>query len=109
MNELKTVYDIEEIKEQIKHIFPDAVRGSVCKSRWGSKRKQLHLTYWIASDTVGGLIIESIGGLFYFYNWNTNGGKNIMFAESDRDDMINRVKSMYDKQVLCIDRTVSLR
>lgn len=109
MNDIKTVYDIEEIKEELKHIFPDAVRGSVCKSKWGSKRKQLHLAYWIASDTAGGLIIEAIGSLFYFYQWDTNHGKNIMFAESNRNDMINRIKSIYDKRVLYIDRTVNFK
>lgn len=106
MRDIKTVSQIDDIRQALKHIFPDAVRGSVCKSKWGSKSKQLHLAYWVASDTVGGLIIEAQGDMFYFYNWDSNTGRNNMFAESEMMDMINRIKSMYDKRVLYITKMV---
>ena len=105
---MKTVSDIEEIRKSLLNIFPDAVRGSVAKSRWGNGRKQLHLCYWIASDTVGGLIVQAIGSLIYFIEWDTNSGYERLFAESDIDTFVERVKEMYIKEKHTISRTVSL-
>lgn len=104
---MKTVADLEEIKSKLSSIFPNAVRGSVSKSRWGKGRKVLHLCYFIGSDTVGGLIIQAKGDLLYFIDWDTNKGHEYMFAESDNNDMVSRVIGMYRNEVHTIERTVN--
>ena len=101
------VSDIEEVKEQLACIFPDAVRGSVAKSHWGKGRKLLHLCYSFGGDTVGGYMIRGKGDLFYFIDWDTNEGLVNLFAESDIEVMISRVKKMFHGQVMNIDRPVS--
>ena len=103
---MKTVSDIESIKDQLISVFPDAVRGSVSKSNWGKGRKMLHLHYWIGSDTVGGYIIQAKGDLFYFIEWDTNSGNNYLFAESEIVDMVNRVTAMFDNKIYRIERIV---
>lgn len=105
-NEMNTVDDIEEIKDSLKNIFPDAIRGSVAKSHWGKGRKQLHLCYFIGSDTVGGYIIEAKGELFYFIDWDSNMGHVCKFAESSIYDMVKRVKKMFKGKKFKIAKTV---
>lgn len=101
---MKTVEDIEEIREELKEIFPDAIRGSVAKSNWYCGRKQLHLSYWIGSDTVGGYIVQAKGNLFYFIEWDTNNGVEYKFAESDKEIMINRIRKMFNNRICYIDK-----
>ena len=101
-----TVSNIEEIKDELSAEFPDAVRGSVSKSRWGRGRRQLHLAYWIGSDSVGGYMITAKQNLFYFIEWNTNEGSTYLFAESTIKDMVLRVKRMFYGQQYKIDRVV---
>jgi hypothetical protein len=101
-----TVSDIEEVKDQLIDIFPDAVRGSVAKSLWGNGRRQLHLYYSIQCDTVGGYIIEAKGDLYYFIDWDTNHGYEYKFAESSIKDLVLRVRSMFYDQVYRFDRVV---
>jgi len=103
---MKTVDDIEEIRERLTGIFPDAVRGSVAKSNWGKGRKQLHLCYFIGSDSVGGYIVQAIGELFYFIDWDTNDGYQKIFAESDIDVMVSRVLNKFKGQIFTIDKVV---
>lgn len=103
---MTTVDDIEDIKDRLKKIFPDAVRGSVAKSHWGRGRKELHLCYFIASDTVGGYIIEAKGDLFYFIDWDSNMGRVCKFAESSIYDMVKRVKKMFKGQKHKIQKVV---
>jgi hypothetical protein len=100
------VSDIEEIKHQLLEIFPDAIRGSVAKSRWGNGRRLLHLSYYFGGDTAGGYAIQGKGNLFYFIEWDTNEGYVYSFAESDINAMISRVKQMFDGQVFTINRPV---
>jgi hypothetical protein len=101
-----TVRDLENIRESLLDIFPDAVRGSVAKTRWGDGRKQLHLSYWVAADTVGGLIVQATGNLLYFVEWDTNSGYTKLFAESDIDVFIERVKSNHGAGKHTITRMV---
>ena len=103
---IKTVADLEELREGLLQLYPDAVRGSVAKSKWGNGRKQLHLSYWIASDTVGGEIIEAKGELFYYYEWDTNEGRSYKFAESEIETMVARVMSL-NTRPQTIARTVT--
>ena len=105
---MKTVDDIEEIREELKNIFPDAIRGSKAKTRYGKGRKMLHLCYWIGSDTVGGYMIQARKGLFYFIEWDTNSGYEYKFAESEIDKMVIRVMSMFYGEVYKIERTVRI-
>ena len=100
------VSDIEEIKEKLSDIFPDGVRGSVAKSHWGKGRKLLHLSYYFGGDTAGGYMILGKGNLFYFIEWDTNEGHEYLFAESDIEIMVARVKIMFDGQIMTIDRPV---
>jgi len=101
-----TVRDIEEIRKALKEEFPDAVRGSVCKSRWGKGRKTLHLSYFIGSDTVGGHMIQAKGNLLYFIEWDTNNGHEYKFAESEIKDMVCRVRKMFYGKLCKIQRIV---
>ena len=101
-----TVSDIEEIREELLDVFPDAIRGSVAKSYWGAGRKTLHLSYWTSSDTVGGFIIKGSGDLVYFIEWDSNSGHEYQFAESDTYKMVNRVRAMFAGQVVKIIRMV---
>lgn len=100
------VEDLEKIKNELVDIFPDAVRGSVAKSHWGDGRKQLHLSYWVASDTVGGLIVQAVGNLLYFVEWDTNSGYIKLFAESDIDVFVARVREKYSPQKHTITQMV---
>ena len=100
------VEDLEKIKTSLLDIFPDAIRGSVAKSHWGDGRKQLHLSYWVAPDTVGGLIVQATGNLLYFIEWDSNSGHTKLFAESDIDVFIARVRSNYDSQTHTITQMV---
>jgi hypothetical protein len=100
------VSDIEEIKQQLLEIFPDAIRGSVAKSKWGNGRRLLHLSYFFGGDTAGGYAIQGKGNLYYFIEWDTNDGFVYIFAESDIDAIIARVKKMFHGQVFNIDRPV---
>lgn len=102
-----TVSDVEYIRERLLHVFPDAVRGSVAKSNWGRGRKQLHLSYWIAPHTVGGLIAHAVGDLVYLVQWDTNSGHERLFAESDVDVFIERVIKKYEHKTYTINRTIS--
>ena len=102
-----TVDDIENIRDELSDIFPDAVRGSVSKSNWGKGRKTLHLCYFIGCDTVGGYMIKGKGDLLYFIDWDTNAGPEYLFAESEVDEMIKRVKNMFRGKVFNISRTVT--
>jgi hypothetical protein len=95
---MKTVSDVEEVRKSLLHIFPDAIRGSVARCRWGRGRKELHLSYWVGSDTVGGKMIVAKGGLLYFVEWNTNEGHTQVFAESENDKMVKRVSEMFKSQ-----------
>jgi hypothetical protein len=101
-----TVSDIEYIRRKLLDIFPDAVRGSVAKSKWGNGRRQLHLAYFIGSDTVGGYMVEPMGNLYYFNDWDTNTGRNFLFAESDIDAFVDRIRREYGGQQYIIDRCV---
>ena len=101
------VSDIEELKNELLSIFPDAIRGSVAKSHWGNGRKLLHLSYYFGGDTAGGYAIQGKGNLFYFIEWDTNEGFVSIFAESDINAMIDRVKKMFHGQVLVINRPVN--
>lgn len=101
------VEDLEKIKVSLSDIFPDAVRGSVIKSHWGDGRKQLHLSYWVASDTVGGLIVQAIGELLYFVEWDTNSGYRKLFAESDTDVFVARVRESYGAKKHTITQMVN--
>lgn len=103
---MKTVADLEEIAEELSSMFPDAVRGSVAKSRFGRGRKTLHLSYWIGSDTVGGLIIQAKGDLLYFIEWDTNTGWEYIFAESRNSKMVARMVGRFYGQEHYFDRTV---
>ena len=100
------VSDIEEIKHQLLDIFPDAIRGSVAKSKWGNGRRLLHLSYFFGGDTAGGYAIQGKGNLYYFIEWDTNEGSVYIFAENDIDVMIDRVKKMFCGQVFNIDSPV---
>ena len=100
------VSDIEEIKHQLLEIFPDAIRGSVAKSKWGNGRRLLHLSYFFGGDTAGGYAIQGKGNLYYFIEWDTNEGFVYIFAESDIDAMIDRVKLMFHGKVLNINKPV---
>lgn len=101
------VEDLEQIRSSLSDIFPDAVRGSVAKSHWGDGRKQLHLSYWVASDTVGGLIVQAIGDLLYFVEWDTNSGYTKLFAESDADVFVTRVREKYGAEKHTITQMVN--
>jgi hypothetical protein len=101
------VSDIEDLKNELLSIFPDAIRGSVAKSHWGNGRKWLHLSYYFGGDTAGGYAIQGKGNLFYFIEWDTNEGYAYSFAESDIDAMVARVKQMFHGQILAIGRPVS--
>lgn len=103
-----TVSDIEYIRGKLLDIFPDAVRGSVAKSRWGSGRRQLHLAYFIGADTVGGYMVEPMGELYCFNDWDTNAGKKWIFAESDIDSFIKRIRFEYGDRKYKIDRCVQM-
>lgn len=100
------VRDIEQIREELSDIFPDAVRGSVAKSHWGKGRKLLHLSYCFGGDTAGGYMIQGKGDLFYFIDWDTNKGWEYLFAESDIIVMTQRVRKMFDGYTLNIDKVV---
>ncbi len=100
------VNDVEEIKSELLDIFPDAVRGSVAKSRWGNGRKLLHLCYFFGADTAGGYMIKAKGQLLYFIEWDTNVGCEYIFAESDIEVMVKRVREMFKGRTLNINRPV---
>ena len=102
-----SVSDIEEVRERLRDIFPDAVRGSVIKSRWGSGRKLLHLSYDFGADTASGYMILGKGELFYFIDWDTNNGQEYLFAESDIEALISRVRKIFSGNVLCISKPVN--
>lgn len=104
-----SVSDMEYIRDNILDIFPNAVRGSVAKSLWGRGRKVLHLSYYICSDTVGGLKAIGKGDLIYFVEWDTNEGHIPKFAESDVDTFIKRVRENHAGKVQNIEKVVSLR
>lgn len=100
------VSDIEDIREQLLDIFPDAIRGSVAKSNWGNGRRQLHLSYWVAPDAVGGYMIEAKGDLYYFIEWDTSSGYEYKFAECEIKRMVLRVRGMFYEQVHPITKMV---
>lgn len=103
-----TVSDIEHIKGELLDIFPEAIRGSVSKSKWGKGRKMLHLAYFILSDSVAGYLVHGRGGLYYFHEWSTGGGDEYVFAESDIDKFIERIRQEYGAKGHGIDRCVNL-
>ena len=105
---MKTVSDLEYIRGELIDIFPDAVRGSVAKSRWGNGRKTLHLAYFIGADTVSGYMIIARGQLFYFVDWDTNSEMSYEFAESDNELMISRIRTLFEGKILKIDRCVQM-
>ena len=102
------VGDIQEVRDELLGIFPDAIRGSVSKSHWGKGIRQLHLSYWIGSDTVGGLIVEPLQGMYALVEWDTNNGREYLFCEKDQEVFIERVKRMFSGEVNSIARCVSL-
>lgn len=104
-DELTTVSLIKSVREDLLDMFPDAIRGSEAKSRWGWRgRKHLHLAYFIGPDHVGGYVVVGKGNLLYFYEWDTSGPTFARFAESDPVKFINRVRA--EIRPAKIDRTV---
>lgn len=107
---MKTVSDLEEIKNHILHIFPDAIRGSIAKPNFSSRfhrgRKVLHLCYFVASDTIGGKIIQAKGDLFYLIEWDSNNGVEYIFAESDETVFIKRILAMFEGKKYNITKMV---
>jgi hypothetical protein len=107
-DDLTTVDLIKSIRLDLLDMFPDAVRGSVVKSRWGWRgRKHLHLAYFIGADCVGGYVIVGKGNLLYFHEWDTSGPTCARFAESDPVKFVNRVRS--EIRPAKIDRIVGER
>lgn len=102
-----TISDIEIIREELLDIFPDAIRGSVSKSNWGKGKRELHLAYFIYSDTVGGYKIIPSLGIYTFISWDTNIGVEWMFAHHDRDEFIEWIRDKFKGEKLKIDRTVT--
>jgi len=103
-----TVSDLEEVREELLEIFPDAVRGSVCKSHWGKGRKVLHLMYGFSADTAFGYKLVAKGSLYYFTPWDTNYGDEAEWAESDILNCVNRIKDQFKGQKCSIDRPVNI-
>lgn len=88
----KTVSDLEGLKEDLLDNFPDAIRGSVADTSWDNRRKVLHLSYWVVSDDVGGMKVLAKGNMFYFIEWSAGGGEEYIFAESDYNIFLDRMK-----------------
>lgn len=103
-----TVADIEYIREELLDIFPDAVRGSVSKSRWGNGKRELHLSYFIQSDTVGGYKLLPDGNLYQLIAWDTNCGIEWKYCCQDRFEFIAWVRGYFDDQRYGIERTVEM-
>lgn len=103
-----TIYDIECIREELLDIFPDAVRGSVAESRWGNGKRELHLAFFIMSDTVGGYKVLPKGNLYQFISWDTNAGIEWMYCHQDRFVFIDWIKSFFHGEKMGIDKTVSM-
>ena len=100
------VSEIEDLRIELLDIFPDAIRGSKSKSRWGDGVRQLHLSFSIMSDTVGGYLVEAKGDLWYFVEWDSNYGYEYLFAERYVQDLIERIREMFNGETLNIERTV---
>lgn len=105
---MKTISDLEDIKDKLNLIFPDAIRGSVGKCRWDGRQKVLHLSYFIGSDTVGGYKVLAKGNLLYFIEWDTNCGDVELFAESDSCVFVSRLINRFYDDVYTIDRCVNI-
>jgi hypothetical protein len=101
-----TISDIEHIKNELIEIFPDAVRGSVANSRWGNGKRELHLAFFIGSDTVGGYKIVPKGDLYQLIAWDTNTGIEWMYCHHDKYYFVSWVKRYFSRISLMIDRTV---
>lgn len=99
MQATKTVSEIECLRKDVLHLFPDAIRGSVAKTHWDKRRKVLHLTYWFHADTAGGTKVLAKGPLFYFIKWDTNFGDMPLFADSDYDMFARRLLGMKGGQI----------
>lgn len=102
-----TISDIEYIKEELKDIFPDAVRGSISKSYWGNGKRTLHLAYFVMCDTVGGYKIVPKGGLYQFVSWDTSTGVEWMYSHHDLHEFIRWVREEFTGVTYTIDRTVN--
>ena len=103
-----TVSDLEEVRDELLEIFPDAVRGSVCNSHWGRGRKCLHLMYGFSADTAFGYKLVARGNLYYFTSWDTNYGDDVEWAESEFKILVSRIKEQFKGQQYKIDRPVRM-
>lgn len=101
-----TVLELEEMRKKLFDIFPNAVRGSVAKSRWGNGRKVLHLMYGFSADTAFGYKLIAKGSLYYFVDWDTNYGNETEWAESDFDLCLERIRNKFKGKILTIDSPV---
>lgn len=101
-----TVSDLEKMRKKLFDIFPDAVRGSVSKSRWGKGRKVLHLMYGFSADTAFGYKLIAKGSLYYFVPWDTNYGDEPEWAESDFNLCLERLRSEFKGQRYRIENPV---
>ncbi len=102
------IQDIEYIREDLAEIFPDAIRGSVAKSRWGSGKRELHLAYFIYSDTVGGYKVDAHHGMYRFISWDTNQGIEWMYCHHDRHEFTAWVYEQFKCRKYQVERTVQM-
>lgn len=101
-----TISDIESVREELIDIFPDAVRGSVAMSNWGNGKRELHLAYFIMSDTVGGYKVVPDGNLYKFYEWDTNTGIEWAYSHHDQYEFIRWIKKEFEGKKFGIDSCI---
>lgn len=103
-----TISDIEYIRGELIEIFPNAVRGSVANSNWGNGKRELHLSFFILSDTVGGYKILPKGNLYRLISWDTNIGIEWMYCHHDLHEFVEWIKDRFYGQRIGIDQTVCM-
>lgn len=101
-----TIADIESVRRELLGIFPDAIRGSEAKSRWGDGKRDLHLAYFIESDTVSGYKIVPCGNLYQLISWDTNIGIEWTYSHHDQFYFLCWVKNYFKGETFGISRTV---
>lgn len=90
-----TVEDARMFIFQAKSIFPCATNE---KNRWHNGKKIIHLTYWVGSDTVGGLKVILRGRSALLIDWDTNSEDQVLFECKTIKEMFRYLKKHYAKE-----------
>ena len=95
MTKFLTVEDARILIFKVKSIFPCATNE---KNRWHNGKKVIHLTYWVGSDTVGGLKVILRGCRAFLIDWDTNSQDQILFECKTINGMFRYLKKHYGKE-----------